>query len=69
MHVVLGASGHTGHIVAQNLLARQQRFASSAETQLTCKLTRRKVRMYSSPMSPMRPPSPKPFTRQTQPMS
>jgi len=25
MHVVLGASGHTGHIVAQNLLARQQK--------------------------------------------
>jgi uncharacterized protein YbjT (DUF2867 family) len=25
MHVVLGASGNTGHIVAQNLLARQQK--------------------------------------------
>ncbi|MGA8490325.1 MAG: NmrA family NAD(P)-binding protein [Terriglobales bacterium] len=25
MHVVLGASGHTGHVVAQNLLARQQK--------------------------------------------
>ena len=25
MHVVLGASGNTGHVVAQNLLARQQK--------------------------------------------
>jgi len=25
MYVVLGASGNTGHIVAQNLLARQQK--------------------------------------------
>lgn len=25
MYVILGASGHTGHIVAQNLLARQQK--------------------------------------------
>ncbi len=25
MYVVLGASGHTGHVVAQNLLARQQK--------------------------------------------
>jgi uncharacterized protein YbjT (DUF2867 family) len=25
MYVVLGASGNTGHVVAQNLLARQQK--------------------------------------------
>jgi hypothetical protein len=52
MYVVLEASGHTGHVVATNLLTRGQKFVSSAETHFIYSLLRQKVQKPSSLTSP-----------------
>jgi uncharacterized protein YbjT (DUF2867 family) len=68
MYVILGASGNTGQVVAENLLAREQKFASSAEMPLTYKLSPPKVPRYVSATSPKPRLLPKLSTKLTPPM-